>query len=235
MSRTHQPDTNRLLAALPAADYQHFMERSRAAELRAGDALADRGQPFHDVYFPTEGYMSLIRTVDKRPGLEVGVVGNEGMVGAMVALDAEESANEVIVQGVGAARAMGAATFGEELTLSEPLARIVRDYLQVMMGQLGQTAACMRFHRVGARLARWLLNAHDRVAGEEIVITHEELAGLLGVRRVGVTGAASALQRQKLIRYRRGRVIILDRAGLEATACGCYSDDRALYSRIMRL
>jgi CRP-like cAMP-binding protein len=102
------------------------------------------------------------------------------------------------------------------------------------MGQFGQANACMRFHQVTPRLVRWLLNAHDRIGGDQILVTHEELAGILGVRRVGVTGAASGLQRSNLIRYTRGRLTIRDRAGLEAMACSCYATDQARYKRVMR-
>lgn len=235
MLRQVSHSENRLLAALPEPDYQRFMERSRHVRLDAGDALARAGEDFHDVYFPTAGMVSMLSRIDNRSGLEVGLVGNEGMVGAAIAVDGYESPTLAHVQGVGDAVAMGVSDFYAELEASAALHGLVKRYLQVVLGQLGRTAVCLRFHRAGPRLARWLLSAHDRLGDDTIEITHEQLAGVLGIRRVGVTGAASNLQRRGLISYQRGQLTIRDRTGLEGVACNCYAADVALYTRLMRL
>lgn len=234
MSQASPHRDNRLLAALPNAGYRQFMDHSHHASLDAGATLARSGEPFQDVYFPSDGLVSLSTAIDSRPALEIGVVGYEGMVGSPVALDSEESPTLARVQGGGQARAMASADFRDELATNDALHGLVKRYLQVVMGQFGQSNACLRFHRVTPRLVRWLLNAHDRLGGDQIEVTHEQLAGILGVRRVGITGAATGLQRQNLIRYQRGRLTIRDRAGLEAQVCGCYASDKARYDRIMR-
>ena len=227
------PAVNRLLEALPSIDLRRMLAGCETVELAFADVLYTPGDRLCHVYFPISSFISLIMPVDDSSALEVGLIGNEGMFGIPLVLGVDVSAVRAVVQGSGSALRMGAASFCRELGRSPALQREIDRYVFVHLSQLAQTAGCTRFHVVEARLARWLLMTQDRAHANTFHITQEFLAFMLGVRRVGVTKAASSLQERNLIRYSRGNITVLDRRGLKAASCGCYKADRASYDRIL--
>jgi len=227
------PVTNRLLAALPRKDRQRFLAGCTLVELKFAEILTEPGERIRYVYFPTESFISLVASIDNNANLEVGLVGDEGMLGISLILGVDVSPLRAVVQGAGQALRMNTAPFRREFEQNPVLQRLLKRYLYVLISQIAQTAACTHFHVVEARLASWLLMTQDRAHSDAFHVTHEFLAYMLGVRRVGVTKAATALQNRKLIRYSRGNIRILDRAGLKTVSCGCYAADKATYTRTM--
>ena len=213
---------NELLAAMPRKAYEALLPALAPVELVFGEVLFEPGATITHVYFPCESMVSLLLPVEKHFDVEVGMVGREGMVGASLALGIVHSPLKALVQGAGSALRLSAAGFRRELAHDPALQRALNRYIHSLMEQITQTAACNRFHVVEARLARWLLMTRDRMRSAKFRMTHEFLSHMLGVRRVGVTEAASSLQRRKLIEYTRGNIRILDEPGLEAACCGCY-------------
>ena len=213
---------NSLLAALPGKAYQRLLTGLEPVALTYGEVLYEPEETIHHVYFPGASVVSLLTLADGHLAVEVGLIGREGMVGIPLVLGHHASSVRALVQGTGTAMRMAAAHFLEAFRLSPSLQQELYRYTHTLMAQISQTAACNRFHVVETRLARWLLMTHDRVKSNQFHMTHEFLGHMLGVRRVGVTKAAQALQKRKLIRYSRGDIAILDRSGLEAAACACY-------------
>jgi CRP-like cAMP-binding protein len=218
-----EPIPNSVLAALPRPAYEALRSGFEEVQLIFGDILYEPGDVIRNVYFPSDSLVSLLTLVDSHSALEVGMVGREGMVGMSLTLGSSISPVRALVQGAGKALRMNAARFRKEFKRSAPLQRGLFTYLNALMAQITQTAACNRFHRIEGRLARWLLMTSDRVCSDKFELTQDFLSHMLGVRRVGVTEAASALQKQKLIEYRRGHITILNHAGLEAASCPCYA------------
>ena len=216
------PVANRVLAALPRKEYLRLTDELEPVALTYGEVLYQPGERIKHIFFPNDCIVSLLTLVDRHNALEVGLVGREGMLGVPLALAISISPVRALVQGSGTAMRMKAAPFLKALRQSPALQRELHHYTYSLMAQITQTAACNRFHVVEARLARWLLMTHDRMQVSPFQLTQEFLAKMLGVRRVGVTKAARALQQNQLIKYSRGSITILDRKGLEAASCSCY-------------
>ena len=227
------PVGNRLLAALPAKEYQRLLAELEPVSLTFGEILFEPGDNIRHVYFPNNSIVSLLSAVGKREHLEVGIVGNDGMAGLPVFMGVSKSRTRGLVQGEGSAWRMKAAALRRELSNGSSLHKLLHRYTHSLLTQISQSAACNRFHLVNQRLARWLLMTHDRIEGDEFRLTQEFLSQMLGVRREGVTLAAGVLQKQQLIRYSRGRIRVLDRAGLEAASCTCYAVVKDKYDNFL--
>jgi CRP-like cAMP-binding protein len=227
------PPANQLLARLPVRERRRLLRHCRPCQLNFEEVLCEPGARMRHVYFPNRGLISLLTPVQGYPNVEVGLVGREGFAGIPVYLGAGTSPVTWLVQGGGDALRMEAAAFTRETARSPPLRDALNRYLHAFMVQIGQTAACNSRHRLGPRLARWLLMTQDRMQSDTFPVTHEFLARMLNVRRAGVTRAAGILQGRKLVRYRRGIITVLDRPALERAACDCYRAVHDVARRIL--
>ncbi|EGV19448.1 Crp/Fnr family transcriptional regulator [Thiocapsa marina] len=224
---------NRLLASLPDEDHRQVLKRCESVELARDEVINEPGEQIRHVYFPTDCYFSLVTRPIDHAGLEVRLVGREGMVGTPLVLGIDVTLLRTVVRGAGPTWRMTAERFPEALRKSTALQLTLNRYLFVVTNQVEQMVACTRFHVLEARLARWLLMTQDRAHSDHFHATHEFLALLLGVRRVGVTKAATALQKRNLIHYSRGDIRVLDRPGLQTAACACYGESEAMYEQFM--
>lgn len=226
------PIANSLLAALPRNEYERLSSGLESVNLASGEVLHQPGEPIRYAYFPNNCLVSLLAVVEGRTVLEVGLVGSEGMVGIPLALGIGISPVRALVQESGTAMRIKSARVGREFRRNPSLHQILLRYTHMLMAQATQTAVCTRFHLLESRLARMLLMTRDRMRSNDFRLTHEFLAQMLGVRRVGVTKAAGALQQRKLISYSRGGIRILNRKGLEAASCRCYQIVKNVHDRV---
>ncbi|HSI38617.1 MAG TPA: Crp/Fnr family transcriptional regulator [Methylotenera sp.] len=224
---------NNLLAGLTEVEYQRLMTEFETIDLMLNEVICNAGDQIHYVYFPIKSIIALMNHLDADKNLEVGMIGNEGMLGSTLLLGVNTAPFRAVVQNTGATLRMPAATFTHELQQSLVFEQQLKRYLYVSLSQLVQNATCNRFHVIEERLACLLLRIRDRVQSQSFHITQESLAQMLGVRRVGVTMAAKALQHKKIISYSRGNLRIHDNVGLEAISCSCYQTNNETYSRIL--
>lgn len=224
---------NKILAGLPAKEYARLLPHLTAVSLPLGEILYKTEDRIEYVYFPNSGVVSFVAHMKEGASIEVGLAGNEGMVGLPILFGDDVSQNEAIVQIADGAMRMKASVLTEEMKRDGELHPLLMRFALALMKQVSQTAACNRNHHVAERLARWLLTCHDRVHGDELKLTQEFIAEMLGTRRSGVSEAAMMLQGAGLIRYSRGHITILDREGLEEFACECYATVKIEFDRLL--
>jgi CRP-like cAMP-binding protein len=220
---------NKILLDLPARQLERILPQLETVAMKLGEQLYEPGGRIRHCYFPNDGVVSLLTVLAPHKAAEVGMIGSEGIVGMSAAVGMNISRLRAVVQGTGTALRIAASAMEKEFAGSNALHRGMFRFNQALMGQIAQTAACNRFHRVEMRLARWLLVTRDRLRSETFVLTHQFLSLMLGVRRARVTTAAGSLARRKLISYSRGNIRILDSKGLEAASCECYETVKAMY------
>ncbi|MGJ7456538.1 Crp/Fnr family transcriptional regulator [Halomonas sp. MA07-2] len=229
----HDPRQNLLLAALPDEDYQRLVPNLEWVDLKLGDSLVESGKMMRHVYFPLDCIVSLLCVMEDGNSTEIAVVGNEGIVGISLFMGGETTPSRAIVQSSGSAYRLRGPLIKEEFYRAGPLQRLLLRYTQALITQMAQTAVCNRHHSLDEQLCRWLLLSLDRLQTNELVMTQELIANMLGVRREGVTAAAGKLQKADLISYHRGHITILDRSGLEARVCECYEVVKKEYDRLL--
>lgn len=225
MAQSDQPPSaheNLLLAALPPAELQRLRPLLQEVYFSLGQTLYDSCEQLNHIYFPTTAVITLLYTMEDGSTAEMGLVGNDGAVGIALFLGGEATPNRAVAQIAGRAYQMRSSALREEFARGGPLQLVLLRYTQALITQISQTAVCNRLHSVEQRLSRWLLLSHDRVKSDELLMTQELIASMLGMRREGVTVAAARLKDAGLIDYTRGHIQILNRAGLEATVCECY-------------
>lgn len=223
MRGIHQPTHNHLLAALPASDLQRIERYLMPTLLRTGEALYEAGSQIHSVYFPTNAIVSLLYVTSSGSTSDVALVGNEGLIGVSSFMGGETTLSRAVVQSAGHAYQLSGKIVNQEFMRGGALQRLLLRYTQVLLTQMAQTALCNRHHSLDQQLCRWLLLTLDRLPTNQLLMTQEWIANMLGVRREGVTEAAGRLQSAGVIEYRRGHITILNRNALEARACECYS------------
>lgn len=224
---------NRILAALPHDAQRRIQTKLEEVTLGLGEVLYEANDPLSHVYFPTTAIVTLLYTMENGSSAEMGVVGCDGVVGIAVFMGGDTTPNRAIVQSAGRAQRLSLVDFRDEFRRVGELHRLLLLYTQALLTHMSQTAVCNRLHSVEQQLCRWLLVSHDRLESDELLMTQELIASILGVRREGVSVAAHRLQRDGLIQYQRGRITIVDRLGLEARVCECYRVVKAESDRLM--
>jgi len=235
LAELHNPIGNRLLAALPNEEYKRICTHLEPVSLALGEIVYDSGAQMEHVYFPINSIVSLLYTMEDGTTTEIGVVGNEGVVGIAIFMGGESTPNQGLVQSGGRAVRMKVKAMRDEFKRGGAFQLLLLRYTQALVTQISQTAVCNRRHPVEQQLCRWLLLSHDRVDSDVLVMTHEMIANMLGTRREGVTVAAGHLQDAGLIDYHRGRIQILNRSGLEDAVCECYQVVRDEFARLSKL
>lgn len=224
---------NDLLAALPPDAWQRWQPQLEWVQLPLGHVVYESGCAMNHVYFPTSAIVSLLYVMENGASAEIAVVGHEGVVGISVFMGGESTPSRAVVQSAGEGFRLKANAVKDEFSRSGPVMHLMLRYTQALITQMAQTAVCNRHHQVEQQLCRWLLLSLDRLSGNELMMTQDLIANMLGVRREGVTEAALKLQRRGLIRYARGHITVLDRAGLEHSTCECYEVVKKEYERLL--
>jgi len=224
---------NRLLAALPAVEFERVDQHLEFVSLKLGHVLHETGDKMNNVYFPTTAIMSLLYIMENGATAEIGVVGNDGVLGIELFMGGETTTNRAIIQSAGEAFRMEARALKAEFTLGGVFHNLLLRYTQALITQISQTAVCNRLHSVEQQLCRWLLLSHDRLDSDHLVMTHDLISNMLGVRREGVTLAAQKLAGRGLIKNIRGTITVLDRQGLETAVCECYEVVNTEYDRLL--
>jgi CRP-like cAMP-binding protein len=233
MTSSSDPRTNQLLAALPDAAWLRWQPFLEPVTLQLGQVLYESGDTLGHVYFPTTAIVSLLYVMEDGASAEIAVVGLEGMVGISLFMGGESTPSRAVVQSAGQGFRLRAHVMKEEFNRAGPVLHLLLRYTQALITQMAQTAVCNRHHSLDQQLCRWLLLSLDRLSGNELVMTQELIANMLGVRREGVTEGALKLQKAGLIRYARGHITVLDRAGLEVATCECYAVVKKEYDRLL--
>ncbi|PVY54946.1 CRP-like cAMP-binding protein [Simplicispira sp. 125] len=233
MTQATDPKSNQLLAALQETDWQRLQPCLEPVEMPLGQVLYESGRPMSHVYFPTTSIVSLLYVMENGASAEIAVVGYEGVVGITLFMGGGTTPSRGVVQSAGMGVRLSAQRIQDEFNRSGPVMHLLLRYTQALIAQMVQTAACNRHHSLDQQLCRWLLLSLDRLPGNELVMTQELIANMLGVRREGVTEAALKLQAAGLIRYARGRITVLDRKGLELRTCECYGVVKHEYDRLL--
>jgi CRP-like cAMP-binding protein len=228
-----EPRSNHLLAAIPDVEWDRFAHHLRPVDMKLGDVVYESGTEQPYVYFPTDSIVSLLYVMENGAAGEIAIVGNEGLVGISLFMGGGSTADRAVVQSAGYAFRMEGRYVREEFLLAGPVQQLFLRYTQALISQMGQTAVCNRHHTVNQQLCRWLLMSMDRLPSNELTMTQELIANMLGVRREGVTDAAGKLQRAGVIEYHRGRIRVLDRPLLEKMACECYDVVRREFARLL--
>jgi CRP-like cAMP-binding protein len=233
MATPTDPFKSQLLAALPAADWLRWQAQLEAVDLALGHVLYESGRTLSHVYFPTTAIVSLLYVMENGASAEIAVVGHEGVLGISLFMGGGSTPSRAVVQSAGGAYRLRAAAMKDEFNSSHAVMHLMLRYTQALITQMSQTAVCNRHHSVDQQLCRWLLLSLDRLEGDDLQMTQELIANMLGVRREGVTEAATSLQKLGLIRYVRGRITVLDRPGLELRTCECYAVVKKEYDRLL--
>jgi CRP-like cAMP-binding protein len=232
-TQSPDPTENDLLAALPDADWQRWLPQLERVEMPLGQVLYEPGATLSHVYFPTTAIVSLLYVMENGASAEIAVVGNEGIVGIALFMGGDSTSSRAVVQSAGLGLRLKAQIVKEDFNRAGPLLHLLLRYTQALITQMAQTAVCNRHHSLDQQLCRWLLLSLDRLKGNELVMTQELIANMLGVRREGVTEGALKLQQAGLIRYARGHISVLDRDGLEKRTCECYAVVKKEYDRLL--